>query len=406
MTGVPPPGAEKPANIERRLKREVWSKQYTFLAVCQASLREVCLEECRQIGLEGAAAGEGGIIFSGKLSSGYRACLRIGSASRVRVTIAEFRAGAREELYGRVSKLPWELLLAGDVVVRAKASASRFGHEGEIARSVTDAVRRRLVAYGITSTQRGLLTVRDRPDELIVRMIHNTCTIRLDLSGGPLYSRGYRAVTVAAPLREDLAYAVAMQAVALGGDRPDLFVDAMTGSGTLAIEAAHVLSGRGPGYLRSDRFAFVDAPWFRSKAFAYERGQAAGTMDHLPPILAIDRDPKGVEAAGHNVAEAGLENVIQVVEGDALSVVESLPDSRAVVVANPPYGLRIPGRPGIEQYLRKIAEAPNAGVLYYLWPLRPRRTAGEQPQGTGAGCAARPIIHFRHGGLRVGLFKA
>ena len=419
MAGTSPPGADKPVNQhkpvnqQRRLKREIWSKQHTFLAVCQSSLRDLCLEECRRAGLDDACICEAGVSFRGKLSAAYRACLCLGTASRVRLTIAEFRAGAREELYRKAGRIPWELWVSGRAVVRAKARASRFGHEGAVAGTVAEAVSTRLAERGITGEQRRGSADRERPEELLVRMDHNTCTIHLDLSGAPLYRRGYRQVTVAAPLREDLAYAVAMRALAMGPGAPRTVVDTMTGSGTLAIEAACVLSGRGAGYARKNGFAFESAPWFRSETFEYERRRAAGEAAGIPSILAVDSDPEAVEAATQNVKNAGLQGLIEIRQGDALSVVGTLPDHATVALANPPYGVRIPGRAGARHYLGQIAGSLPNGSLYYLWPDRNTKVTAEetgQQEGTDKQTEKRgpsqPLLLFRHGGLRVGLFKA
>lgn len=63
----------------------------------------------------------------------------------------------------------------------------------------------------------------------------NTVSLLLDTTGPGLYKRGYRAVGVAAPLRETLAAAL----VLLSGYRGrDPFCDPFCGSGTIPIEAA------------------------------------------------------------------------------------------------------------------------------------------------------------------------
>ena len=68
----------------------------------------------------------------------------------------------------------------------------------------------------------------------------------LDASGEGLYKRGYRAVGVAAPLKETLAAAMVKLSHYNGRDP---FCDPFCGSGTIAIEAASLsrapLSSRG-----------------------------------------------------------------------------------------------------------------------------------------------------------------
>lgn len=52
------------------------------------------------------------------------------------------------------------------------------------------------------------------------------------------------------------------------------------------------------------------------RAAALERGH----------VTTVERDPERVEIAGKNIAEAGLEKIIKVIEGDALKVIRGLKD--------------------------------------------------------------------------------
>ena len=70
----------------------------------------------------------------------------------------------------------------------------------------------------------------------------------LDTTGPGLHKRGYRAVGVAAPLRETLAAAMVLLSKYRGRDP---FCDPFCGSGTIAIEAALIAKNRAPGLDRS-----------------------------------------------------------------------------------------------------------------------------------------------------------
>ena len=70
----------------------------------------------------------------------------------------------------------------------------------------------------------------------------------MDTTGPGLHKRGYRAVGVAAPLRETLAAAMVLLSRYRGRDP---FCDPFCGSGTIPIEAALIAKNRAPGLNRS-----------------------------------------------------------------------------------------------------------------------------------------------------------
>jgi 23S rRNA (guanine2445-N2)-methyltransferase / 23S rRNA (guanine2069-N7)-methyltransferase len=109
--------------------------------------------------------------------------------------------------------------------------------------------------------------------QLNVSLRENKATIAIDLSGEPLHRRGYRVSSQAikASLRESIAATMLLAAgwgsadgvlKALGSDHkvapvgddavvsPEYLIDPLCGSGTIAIEAALMLSSRAPGLLR------------------------------------------------------------------------------------------------------------------------------------------------------------
>ena len=71
--------------------------------------------------------------------------------------------------------------------------------------------------------------------------IERTVTLYVDLSGEPLFKRGWRADKGEAPLKENLAAGL----LALAGWTPDVpLLDPFCGSGTIVIEAATIAARR------------------------------------------------------------------------------------------------------------------------------------------------------------------
>lgn len=389
-------------NFVRRARLHVGSAEHEFLVVSQKLIRPVTVEECRALGLAGAREADGGVSFTGRLGDLYRACLGVSTASRIYMTLATFRCGAVEELYRRVGRLPWELWLGTEggypePEVHATARASRVGHEGLLAETTREAIVRRLSG----------LNLRPRSDEAIARILirsrNNHCTVRIDCSGAPLHRRGYRLRSGVAPLREDLAAAVVRVARADAGpaygeftraepaSAPDewAFVDPMAGTGTLAIEAAFLMLGRGPGLGRS--FAFQDWPSFKPGTFAAERRGLSGTAS-VPLVIAGDTDPDAVAAMRVNVEAAGLGGIVRVECTPSHELSLGSGPSAVLLVTNPPYGRRL--------HQGTAPEAPGwlpvlpGGVALAAYAVLPEtRRPGTM------------VMRFRHGGIRAAVFR-
>jgi putative N6-adenine-specific DNA methylase len=160
-------------------------------------------------------------------------------------------------------------------------------------------------------------------------------TLYLDTSGDPLFKRGWRHGVADAPLRENLAAGIIM----LTGWKPDEpLLDPMCGGGTLLVEAAAMARGRAPGAKRG--FAFEKLSVF--DASAWQAVKVEEQKKEKQPELRLhgsDTDPKALNAARRNLAEAGIERWVTLERSDILE--RNPPSQTGVLVANPPYGERI-----------------------------------------------------------------
>jgi putative N6-adenine-specific DNA methylase len=175
----------------------------------------------------------------------------------------------------------------------------------------------------------------DPPQLIVVRLLHDLCTISVDSSGALLHRRGYRLETAKAPLRETLA---AGMLLAAGWDTRSPLLDPFCGSGTIAIEAARMASGLPPGMKR--RFAFMDWPGYKPQTWEALLGEIKPrASNELPPIQASDRDAGAIEMAGANAERTGVADRIEFTRR-AVSAIQP-PAGPGWVVTNPPYGLRV-----------------------------------------------------------------
>jgi len=117
-------------------------------------------------------------------------------------------------------------------------------------------------------------------------------------------------------------------------------VNPMCGSGTLAIEAALIATGRAPGLIR-DQYGFMHALGFDLDAWQGFRHEArkGGNKFAPAPIIATDRDARAVEAARRNAQTAGVDHLITFEVCDFLET--SIPEGPGIVILNPEYGMRV-----------------------------------------------------------------
>ncbi len=323
-------------------------------AVTAPGLAPLTAQELSSLGLAPSEVEGAGVSFEADLAGVARANLELRTASRILVRVDEFRAANFHELEKRTARIDWSRWLSPgcEVSLRVTCRKSRLYHSGAVAERVVkelEQVSVRAAAPGGSASSAAGGAASNAPAEewesegasqlLVVRLLHDRCTISIDSSGALLHRRGYRMATGKAPLRETLGAALILASGWVPGTP---LLDPFCGSGTIAIEAAMLARRLSPGRLRSfafERWPGVDPALMvrlRRDAAARERSSAEA------PIVASDRDAGAIEGARENAERAGVARDI-VFEVRAVSSL-TVPESGATVgavVTNPPYGVRV-----------------------------------------------------------------
>ena len=170
----------------------------------------------------------------------------------------------------------------------------------------------------------------------------------IDTSGVTLHKRGYRAIAGAAPLRETLAAALALNS------RPRenvLLWDPFCGSGTIAIEAAMIMKNQAPGLFR--RFAAEEFEIAPPEIWAEAREEARSMIRKTSfEAYASDIDESMVQLAADNAERAGVSDLVRTFVADARTIRTS--GRRGTIVCNPPYGERLGSMAEVEQLYAQI----------------------------------------------------
>ena len=173
----------------------------------------------------------------------------------------------------------------------------------------------------------------------------------LDASGAGLRKRGYRAVSLEAPLRETLAAAMVLLTRYRGRDP---FCDPFCGSGTIPIEAALIALNRAPGLNR--RFDAEAWQFLPPRTFARAREEAKDLEFHGKyDIWGGDTDPRAVTLAEENARKAGVAEQVRFSVADATAFHRD--DAYGRVVCNPPYGERLLDKNEAERLYRAFGAA-------------------------------------------------
>jgi len=338
------------------------------------------------------ASEPGGVGFGTDRAGLYAANLHLRIASRVLVRIGTFHASAFRQLERQAARLPWGEFVGGGrrVEFRVTSRKSRLYHQDAVAERLHAAVASQ--ASGAIPHDGG-----DAPQEFVVRLFRDQCTVSADASGELLHRRGYRLETAKAPLRETLAAAMLAGA---GWTATAPLLDPLCGSGTIPIEAAMVARGIPPGLARG--FAFQRWPGFDERLWSAVLDSARERILPTSPVrlLGSDRDPGAIEAATANAARAGVGGDVEWRRA-AISAIEP-PLGPGWVVTNPPYGVRVGDRGRLRDLYAQLGHVLRAKCPGWEVAMLTAHPSLEGQTGLGL----EPRFSTENGGLRVRLMRA
>jgi 23S rRNA G2445 N2-methylase RlmL len=326
-----------------------------LVATCASGTEGAVRKELARLGMRHAKGARGAVSFEGSIDDGMRACLWSRTAMRILAPLASFPAPDAAALYEGVRTVDWSewLTVKTTLAVDATGTAPGLHHAGFVALKVKDGVvddlRERLGGRPDVDTH-------DPDVRIVVHLSRGQAELSLDLSGAPLYRRGYRTSIEEAPLKETLAASI----LALGGVDHDLpFLDPLCGSGTLAVEHAMAARRIAPGLRRA--FGFQRWPRYRGEwQSAWDRLKEEARAAALPaapaPIRASDISKDALEAARRNARAAGVDADVAIEQVEARTIEPS--GDQGTICTNPPYGERIGGQPlQLAGFYRGLGEA-------------------------------------------------
>ena len=325
--------------------------RYELIAPCHFGLEAVLKREIQELGYRVLQTEDGRVTFEGDEAAICRANLFLRTAERILLKVGSFPAVTFDELFEGTKALPWEQFIPMDGkvwVTKASSVKSRLFSPSDIQSVMKKAIVERLKE----ARHVGLVPETGAAYPLRVFLLKDVVTAAIDTSGESLHKRGYRPMTVKAPISETLAAALIMLTP---WKKDRILVDPFCGSGTFPIEAALMAANIAPGLNRE----FLAENWNNliPRTLWYEASEEA--QDQIDDTVQVDIqgydiDAEAVKAARENARLAGVDHLIHLQQRPVSAL--SHPKKYGFLITNPPYGERLEEKEALPELYRTFGE--------------------------------------------------
>ena len=217
-------------------------EKFELIAPCHFGMEAVLKREILDLGYEITKVEDGKVTFEADAQGIADANIFLRSTERILLKVAEVKAETFDELFEKTKALPWENYIPKDGkfwVAKANSVKSKLFSPSDIQSIMKKAIVERLKGvYGVSWFEEDGASFPIR-----VAFMKDVATIGIDTSGVSLHKRGYRKMTVKAPITETLASALIMLTP---WNKDRILVDPFCGSGTFPIEAAMMAADIAP----------------------------------------------------------------------------------------------------------------------------------------------------------------
>ena len=322
-----------------------------YFATCPRGLEQLLADELQTVKAKSIKLTDGGVSFDGDWAVCYAANLHSRIATRILWQVARGKYVNEEDLFNAAYKLNWPQWfdVKHDFMVKVTGVKCPLKSLEFATLKIKDAVCDK---FRLAVGSRPYIDTKTPAVRIHAYLTAEEYQFYLDTSGNALYQRGNRGASIEAPLRENLAAGI----LKLSGWQPgQALLDPMCGSGTFLLEAAMVVLNIAPGHKRS--FGFEKLNTFEPNIWHQLKSQAAAKVKSVTfqKIYGSDVDLRAVRIAKRNLEEAGLLAAVQLSQQDIVNVVP--PADSGVLVANPPYGVRIGEGDDLALLYPKMGEA-------------------------------------------------
>jgi len=343
---------QKGKGKERREKALVYDyeKDLTYFAQVSESVKELAVEELKELGAVNVDPKYMGIKFKADQESFYKIIYLSRMISRVLAPLKTFACPDPSAIYKNSKSIKWMDFISRrkTFAVVSNVSDSAVSHSQYAALRVKDAI----ADYFRDMTGRRPNVDKNNPDFLInLHIRKDVATLSVDASGGALHKRGYREKSILAPMQEIIAAAIIKMS---GFDGTSPLYDPMCGSGTLLCEALMLANNIPCGIFRQ-KFGFTTLPDFNKPLWEKVKKEADSKIRETGKgiIAGSDISLDAVNATKTNLMGIHYGNDVEVLE-KRFEDIESLTDT--TIVINPPYGIRLSKGENLENFYKILGD--------------------------------------------------
>jgi putative N6-adenine-specific DNA methylase len=320
-----------------------------YFASCPRGLESLLADDVSALGGQHVRAVGGGVTFAGDWPLCYAVNLHSRIATRVLLRVAARGYAKEDDIYRLALETDWSQWFLPSQTLRVDVTAIKCPLKSldfvtlRVKDGICDRFRRDC------NDLRPSIDTRTPDVRVQAFLTAESCTLYVDTSGDPLWQRGLRQKSVAAPLKENLAAGI----LRLAGWQPGVpLFDPMCGSGTFLLEAAQIAHGIAPGSRRG--FAFERLRGFEAETWRQmrESALAAEKPAAWAQLFGADSSPQAIRAATANIDRAGLLDAVELIGADILEV--EAPAAGGILVCNPPYGVRLDEQESLAVFYPKL----------------------------------------------------
>jgi putative N6-adenine-specific DNA methylase len=322
-----------------------------YFATCPRGLEALLTNEIKAAGAKDIKPTDGGVAFAGELAVCYSANLHSRIATRILMQVGQGRYATEDDLYQAAYKINWPnwFDVKHDFMVKVTGVKCPLKSLEFATLRIKDAVCDK---FRQVVDSRPYIDTKTPAVRIHAYLTAENYQFYVDTSGDALYMRGNRKASIEAPLRENLAAGILQLS---GWQVGQPLLDPMCGSGTFLLEAAMMTLNIAPGLHRNFGFEklknYESDTWKKIKNTALKNTKPVS----FQKLYGSDMDLRAVRVARQNLSEAGLLEAVQLTQVDITAVIP--PADSGVLVANPPYGVRIGEDEELAQLYPKMGEA-------------------------------------------------
>ena len=322
-----------------------------YFATCPRGLEALLEGELKQAGAKEIKLTDGGVGFAGDLHVCYAANLHSRIATRILMQVGLGKYATEDDLYHAAYQINWPnwFDVKHDFMVKVTGVKCPLKSLDFATLRIKDAVCDK---FRQVVDSRPYIDTKTPAVRIHAYLTADAYVYYIDTSGDALYMRGNRKATIEAPLRENLAAGILHLS---GWQLGQPLLDPMCGSGTFLLEAAMISLNIAPGLHRN--FGFEKLKNYESDTWKKVKNVALKNVKPVSfqKIYGSDSDLRAVRIAKQNLESAGLLAAVQLSQTNIVEVIP--PSDQGVLVANPPYGVRIGEDEELAVLYPKIGEA-------------------------------------------------